>query len=33
VSDWVLSKFKEEELIALENEVFPEVYNLLKEKI
>lgn len=24
-SDWVLSKFSEEELIDLENEVFPEV--------
>ena len=33
VSDWVLSKFKEEELIDLNNEVFPEVYNILKEKI
>lgn len=33
VSDWVLSKFSEEELIDLDNEVFPEIYNLLKEKI
>ncbi len=33
VSDWVLSKFDEEELNDLENEVFPEVYKLLIEKI
>lgn len=33
VSDWVLSKFSEEELIDLDNEIFPEIYNLLKEKI
>lgn len=30
-SDWVLSKFKEEELIDLDNDIFNEVYNLLKE--
>jgi PTH1 family peptidyl-tRNA hydrolase len=33
VSDWVLSKFKEEELIDIENIVFKEVYNLLKSEI
>lgn len=32
VSNWVLSKFKEEELIDLETKIFPEVYKLLKEK-
>ncbi|USN59562.1 MAG: hypothetical protein H6767_09985 [Candidatus Peribacteria bacterium] len=29
VSDWVLSKFTEEELIDLENDVFPEVAKYL----
>lgn len=33
VSDWVLSKFSKEELIDLDNDVFWEVYKLLKEKI
>ena len=33
VSDWVLSKFKEEELIDLENEVFKEILDKLKQKI
>mgnify|MGYP002642056646 CR=1 FL=1 len=33
VSDRVLSKFTEEELIDLDNEVFPEVDKLLNEKI
>lgn len=33
VSDWVLSKFTMEELIDLDNNVFLECYNLLKEKI
>ncbi len=33
VSDWVLSKFTDEELDNLESKVFPESYNLLKEKI
>lgn len=32
VSDWVLSKFTPEELIDLENTVFPLVYKLLKTK-
>ena len=33
VSDWVLSKFNEEELNNLEDVVFPETYRLLKEKL
>ncbi len=33
VSDWVLSKFKEEELIDLENEIFKETLEKLKENI
>jgi len=33
VSDWVLSKFTDKELDKLENEVFGEVYDLLKSKI
>ena len=33
VSDWVLSKFVEEELINLDNSIFWESYNLLKEKL
>jgi len=33
VSSWVLSKFSEEELIDLEQEVFPKVYDLLIEKL
>ncbi len=33
VSDWVLSKFKEEELIDLDSEIFEKIYLLLKEKI
>lgn len=33
VSDWVLSKFTEEELIDLENEIFPEVKEILKNKL
>ena len=33
VSDWVLSKFKAEELIDLDNEVFDESYKLLKEQL
>ena len=33
VSDWVLSKFNDCEIDKLENEVFPETYKLLKEKI
>lgn len=32
LSDWVLSKFKEEEQIDLDNEIFPEVEALLHEK-
>jgi len=32
VSDWVLSKFIEEELIDLDNEVFKNTINLIKEK-
>ena len=31
-SDFVLSKFSEEELIDLENNIFPKVYELIKEK-
>ena len=33
VSDWVLSKFSDEELDELEDNIFPEVFKLLKEKI
>jgi len=33
VSDWVLSKFSEEELIDLDNVVFKDVKNMLIEKI
>jgi PTH1 family peptidyl-tRNA hydrolase len=33
ISDWVLSKFREEELIELENEVYGEVFKVLKEKL
>ena len=33
VSDWVLSKFNDCEIGKLENEVFVEIYDLLKEKI
>lgn len=33
VSDWVLSKFTKDELISLEIEIFPNVYNLLLEKL
>jgi PTH1 family peptidyl-tRNA hydrolase len=33
VSDWVLSKFKEEEIDELNNIIFPETLNILKEKI
>jgi len=33
VSDWVLSKFNDEELEKLERNIFPLVYNLLIEKI
>lgn len=33
VSDWVLSDFKEDELLKLEKEIFPNVYNILKEKV
>ncbi len=32
VSDWVLSKFIEEELIDLENEVFQRVFEMLEKK-
>lgn len=32
VSDWVLSKFSEEELIDLDNEVFLKISELLKER-
>ncbi|MDD3645875.1 MAG: aminoacyl-tRNA hydrolase [Candidatus Gracilibacteria bacterium] len=32
-SDWVLSKFKEEELIDLDNNIFIEILDILKEKI
>ncbi|MCH2188733.1 aminoacyl-tRNA hydrolase [Candidatus Gracilibacteria bacterium] len=32
-SDWVLSKFREEELIELENEIFPKIIDILQEKI
>jgi peptidyl-tRNA hydrolase len=33
VSNWVLSKFKEEELIDLETEIFNKVIEKLEEKI
>jgi peptidyl-tRNA hydrolase len=33
VSDWVLSQFTYDELIDLENSIFPKIYKLLKEKI
>lgn len=33
VSDWVLSKFTADELIDLENEIFPKVSEILQEKI
>lgn len=33
VSDWVLSKFTEEELIDLDNEIFDNSYKILKEKL
>ncbi len=33
VSDWVLSKFTEEELIDLDNEVFPKIYEVLNKEI
>lgn len=33
VSDWVLSKFTEEELIDIDNEIYKNTYNLLIEKI
>ena len=33
VSDWVLSKFTDNELNDLENQIFPETYKLLKEKL
>lgn len=33
VSDWVLSKFSEEELIDLENPIFKDTYKILIEKI
>jgi PTH1 family peptidyl-tRNA hydrolase len=33
VSDWVLSKFQEEELIDLENKIFPNIEKNLKQKI
>ena len=33
VSDWVLSKFRDEEIDSLENNIFDEVYNSLEEKI
>lgn len=33
ISDWVLSRFKEEELIDLENDVFSSVYDMLEDKI
>ena len=33
VSDWVLSKFTEEELIDLDNEVFPKIYEILSKEI
>ncbi len=32
VSDWVLSKFTEEELIDLDNEIFPKVLEILEKK-
>jgi len=33
VSDWVLSKFKEDELNDLNTSIFPETFKILKEKI
>lgn len=33
VSDWVLSRFSEEELIDLDNEIYEETFKILKEKI
>jgi len=33
VSDWVLSKFSEEELIDLDNEIFEKIYEILLKKI
>lgn len=33
VSDWVLSKFKQEELIDLSSDIFPKTYTLLKENV
>lgn len=33
LSDWVLSKFNEEELESLKNDIFPKTYELLKEKL
>ncbi len=33
VSDWVLSKFTKDEIEKLENKVFREIYELMKEKI
>ena len=33
VSDWVLSKFKEEELIDLDNEIFDESLKILEKKL
>jgi len=33
VSDWVLSKLREEELIDLENDIFPKAIEILQEKI
>ncbi|MFK7779993.1 MAG: aminoacyl-tRNA hydrolase [Candidatus Gracilibacteria bacterium] len=33
VSDWVLSNFNKEEINELKDEIFPEVYKLLKEKV
>jgi len=33
VSDWVLSRFKSDEIENLEKEIFPKVYDILMEKI
>jgi len=33
VSDWVLSKFTQEELIDLDNEIYDKIYEILFEKI
>ena len=33
VSDWVLSKFSNEELNEFDNDIFPKVYDLLNEKL